>query len=254
MFNGFQNMSSKSSFLVGIVGGFLVLCTVGFFILLGIYLKTGFNGSTTADTVVKIPTGTANTNTNNTNTGTTNIKLADIKTTDHIRGGKDAKVTVIEFSDSECPYCKKFHTTMLEIMKAYGDKVRWVYKHAPLVTLHAKAPKEAEAMECAANIGGNTAFWKFTDRLFEITPSNDGLAFSKLAEIAKYAGIDVNKFNTCLNSGKYTNLVQTHLNEAQTAGLQGTPYSVVVGNGQKIPVSGAYSTIQMKTIIDSLLK
>jgi protein-disulfide isomerase len=248
-------MSSKSSFLVGIVGGFLVLCAIGFFILLGVYLKTGFKGSTnTASTVVKIPTTNTNTETGTTNTGTTDIKLADIKSTDHIRGGKDAKVTVIEFSDSECPFCKRFHTTMLEVMKSYGDKIRWVYKHAPLDSLHANARKEAEAMECAAEIGGNAGFWKFTDRLYEITPSNDGLAASQLPEIAKYAGIDVTKFNTCLSSGKHATAVQTQLNEAQAAGLQGTPYSVVVGNGQKIPVSGAYPASEMKTIIDSLLK
>ena len=90
--------------------------------------------------------------------------------------------------------------------------------------------------------------------MYEITTSNDGLDTSKLLEIAKYAGMDVTKFNTCLSSGKHSNLVQTQLNEAQAAGMQGTPYSVVVGNGQKIPVSGAYPIAEMKKIIDSLLK
>jgi len=255
-------MSSKSIFLFGLTGGFLVVCTIGFIVLLGLVLSKGALSSTKTGNINNQPSNVANLNQNNNKAAqvqpsdsndSSSIKLATIKSTDHIRGGKDAKVTIVEFSDSECPFCKRFHSTMLQVMKEYGDKVKWVYKHAPLDSLHQNARKESEAMECAAELGGNDGFWKYADRLYDITTSNDGLDASKLPEIAQYVGLDKSKFSKCLSSGKYANLVQIHLNEAQTAGMQGTPYSVIFSGDQKIPVSGAYPFSEIKKMIDSLL-
>lgn len=239
-------MSSKNIFILGLLGGFLLLCTIGFFILIGVVLKG--NKSNTNTNVV------ANTNTTQpTNQAAKTITLKDIKSTDHIRGGKDAKITIIEFSDTECPFCKRFHTTMLEVAKAYGNKIKWVYKHAPLDS-HPKAATEAEAAECAADLGGNVAFWKFLDRLYDITPSNNGLDLAKLPEIATFAGLDKTKFEACLKSGKHKQVVSGHLQEAVAAGMSGTPYSVLVSGDQKIPLEGAYSVENMKSIIDSVLE
>src|SRR3989344_453399 len=100
-------------------------------------------------------------------------EMSPITSTDHIRGNPDAPIKIVEYSDFECPFCKRFHETMQQVSAEYGDQVAWVYRHFPLDQLHSKARKEAVASECAAELGGNDAFWKFTDRFFELTPSND---------------------------------------------------------------------------------
>lgn len=112
----------------------------------------------------------------NTDKALENVK--PVTATDHILGDINAPVKVVLYSDLECPFCKSFHQTMQEIMKSsYGtDKqVAWVFRNFPLKQLHSKAPKEAEALECAAELGGNDAFWKFLDKINEVTPSNNKL-------------------------------------------------------------------------------
>ncbi len=88
-------------------------------------------------------------------------KMTPITSKDHIRGNPDAPVKIVEYSDTECPFCKRFHTTMKEVMDEYGKdgKVAWVYRHFPLDQLHSKARKEAVALECANEQGGNDKFW-----------------------------------------------------------------------------------------------
>ncbi|MES2223524.1 MAG: thioredoxin domain-containing protein [Patescibacteria group bacterium] len=97
---------------------------------------------------------------------------------DHIMGDTNAPVKVVLYSDLECPFCKSFHQTMQQIMaSSYGTnkQVAWVWRNFPLKQLHSKAPKEAEGAECAAELGGNDAFWKFIDKINEVTPSNNKL-------------------------------------------------------------------------------
>jgi len=89
-----------------------------------------------------------------------------------IVGNANAKISLIEYSDFECPFCKRFHATMQQVMAANGDNVRWVYRHFPLDSLHQKARTEALASECAGEQG---KFWEFTNSVFEVTPSNDGM-------------------------------------------------------------------------------
>ena len=118
------------------------------------------------------------------------VKPVNVK--DHILGRADAQVKIVEFSDLECPFCKRVHPTLKRIMEEYGEsgKVAWIYRHFPLDTLHKKARKEAQATECANELGGNKAFWAYTDKLFEITPSNDRLDLSLLPKIAEDIGVD----------------------------------------------------------------
>ena len=253
-----KGLSPKLTFIAGMGGGLLVIFAIGFFVMLGLVVNSDNVSAETCkvdfldDNVA--PTKVVNNPTPTPTPGNTKIALAEITSDDHIKGNPDAPITIVEFSDSECPFCRRFHNTMEEVMDEYGDKVRWVYKHAPLDSLHRKARKEAEAMECAYDQGGNDAFWKFTDRLYEITPSNDGLSVDELPKIAKFAGLNVGEFNNCLDSGKFSDKVQSQLNEAQNAGLRGTPYSVILTeDGQTIPVSGAYPFEQMKAMIDPLL-
>lgn len=174
---------------------------------------------------------------------------------DHIRGNPDAPVKIIEYSDAECPFCKLFHETMQQVVAEYGDQVAWVYRHYPLDQLHQKARSEAVAFECANELGGNDAFWKYTDRLFEVTPSNDGLDASELPKIAAYAGLDTSAFTKCLTSGKYDAHIESDLQNAIVTGGNGTPWSIIVAkSGEKYPVPGALPYEEMKKLIDEALK
>lgn len=86
--------------------------------------------------------------------------------TDHILGNKDALVSVIEYSDYQCPFCKNFHPTVKRALAEYGDDINWVYRHFPLETIHPEARPMAHAAECVADLKGNEAFWQFSDLLF----------------------------------------------------------------------------------------
>lgn len=181
--------------------------------------------------------------------------IAPVTSSDHIIGDPNAKVVIVEYSDTECPFCKIFHSTLQQIMTDYqGQSVAWVYRQFPISVLHSKAPKEAEATECAAELGGNEAFWNFTNKVFATTNSNDSLDPAQLPVIAQSVGLDVDKFNTCLSSGKYTNLINQDVAAAIKTGAQGTPYTVIISGDKQIPIVGAQDYATVKAAIDSLLK
>lgn len=183
------------------------------------------------------------------------IQIAPVTEKDHIRGAENAKVSLVEFSDTECPFCKRFHPTMKKIIEKYPDDVRWVYRHFPLDSLHSKARKEAEATECAAEFGGEEKFWAYLDRLFEITPSNDRLDLAELPNIASAVGLDRGKFEECLKSGRHAGRVAQQLADAAAAGGDGTPYTVLItAKGEKFPVSGALPFEKVSQIVDQALQ
>lgn len=161
---------------------------------------------------------------------------------DHIRGDINAPVKIVEFSDTECPYCKRFHETMIEALERYEGQVAWVYRHAPLDSLHSKARREAVATECAAQVGGNDGFWKYMDRLMEITPSNNQLDLALLPSIASDVGLDQSAFEACLADETFAQeKIQNQLEDAINSGMRGTPYSIVIApNGKKFVINGAY--------------
>jgi protein-disulfide isomerase len=183
---------------------------------------------------------------------TQNIRPIDAS--DHILGNPNAQLILVEYSDTECPYCKAFQTTLKQMMTDYGPsgQVAWVYRHFPL---HSKSEKEAEATECAGELGGPDKFWDYLNMIYDNTPSNDGLDPAQLPIFAKNVGLDVDAFNTCLASGKYADKVQADYNDAIASGGQGTPHSVLVSrDGAQTPIDGALPYAQLKTEIDSLLK
>ena len=189
--------------------------------------------------------------------GGSNIALRPVTDQDHILGDPDASVKILEFSDTECPFCKRFHPTMKQVLDEYGKNghVAWVYRHFPLDAIHPKARKEAEATECANELGGNDKFWAYLDRLFEVTPSNNNLDPKELPEIAAYVGLDKARFSQCLNSGKYAQHVADDLLDAQNSGGRGTPWSIIIApNGKKIPLSGAQPYPAVKQLIDLALQ
>ena len=180
-------------------------------------------------------------------------RVVDPKT-DIIFGKADAVVSVIEYSDFECPYCKQFADVPFQVIKDFPDQVNLVWRHFPLPFHDPMATKEAVAATCAAQQGGNDAFWAYTDRIYDVTPSNNGLDPIALPSIAKFVGLDVTKFNACLASGVYASHVASDLANAQATGGPGTPWSIIVtSSGKKTTVDGAEPYDTLKQMIDTAL-
>jgi protein-disulfide isomerase len=93
-------------------------------------------------------------------------ELAPVDESDWIRGSDDARITVIEYSDIDCPYCKQFHTAITNMMEDYRDDVRWVFRHMPIDALHPTAREKAETAECIGASAGAEKFWEYIDRIF----------------------------------------------------------------------------------------
>lgn len=145
---------------------------------------------------------------------------------DPILGEKNAKLTLVEFSDYECPFCKKAFTDIVsELKKDYIDtgKVRLVYKDLPL-PFHQNAAKEAEAAQCAKDQGGDTAYFKYHDKIFTNTTSGGtGISLDQLPTFAKEINLNVAQFQKCLDSGKFKAEIDKDLEEAKKVGASGTP-------------------------------
>jgi len=247
----FDAFSGQQMFIFGIVGGFLVVCTVGFFILLNMFLggggefgdvvKPGKNaalvqpsGGNGAAPAAPTPSGT--------------VEEVDRKS-DHIRGNEKAKYTLVEYSDFDCPFCQRFHETMKEVIKDRDD-VNWVYRHFPLTSLHRHAEVKAVASECAADQG---KFWEFADILFE----NQGAAPERLADFAKDAGVkDIGEFEKCLSDNKFAGDVTSDSNEARSVGGSGTPHTVLVDEDGNVltVVRGAQPLENVKSILEQAIK
>lgn len=180
--------------------------------------------------------------------------IKPISATDHVLGDPKAKIVIVEYSDIECPFCKQFHNTLHQLMNEYGTKgqLTWVFRHFPV---HQNSIKEGVAIECAAEVGGNEGFWKYADAIFAKTTSNNGLDLAQLPVLASQVGLNVDKFNACLTSGKYEKKIDQDRSDVIAAGAEGTPYSVIFANGERIPLTqGALPYNDMKTIIETILK
>jgi protein-disulfide isomerase len=185
----------------------------------------------------------------------TNFRPVD--STDHTLGSPNAAVQVIEYADLECPYCQQFETTMHQVMDYYGQsgQVSWTYRPFPLAQIHSKAPEEAQAAECAAEQGGNTAFFNYIDQIYKNSPLENGLDLTQLPVFAQNIGLNVTAFNTCLSSGKYAQKVQDSYNEAIKEGGTGTPFILITkaGSTDALVLEGAQPYDSMRAAIDQLL-
>ena len=174
----------------------------------------------------------------------------------NMNGSPSGEIVIETDGDLECPFCKNYHKTMQRIIDEFGKdgRVAWVYRHFPLVSLHPKAQREAEATECAGELGGNTLWWAYTDRIFEITPSNNGLDLDLLPEIAEEIGLDKAAFTECLESGRHREKVLEQLADAIASGGRGTPHSVFLVKGQEPAAqAGAISYENLKGLIEQTL-
>lgn len=181
-------------------------------------------------------------------------ELAPVTDADHIKGSPDAPIKIVEYSDFECPFCKRFHDTMNQIMEQYGNSgdVAWVYRHFPLDQLHSKARPVAVASECTNEQGGNETFWKFTDRYFALTKSNNQTDIQTvIPQIVSELGLDTTAFQSCFESGKYDEHIQADVQNAIDTGGRGTPWSIVIApNGKAFPLNGAQPLEAVKQLIE----
>lgn len=160
------------------------------------------------------------------------------------KGPANAPVTIIEFSDFQCPFCSRGKATMDQVVSTYGDKVRLVFRNFPL-SFHQNAEKAAEAAQCANEQG---KFWEYHDILF----ANQGaLAVENLKQYAVDLKLDTAKFNSCLDSGKYAAKIQTDISDGQAAGVRGTPAFYI--NGRSISGAQPFENFQ-KVIEEELAK
>lgn len=182
------------------------------------------------------------------------LDIRSITTADHIRGPFDAKITIVEYSDLECPFCKIFHQSMLQVMQEYPKDVRWVFRHAPIPQLHPNAPAISNAAECA---GAQGKFWEFTDVVFTGAPNSGGIVLTQIPEHAKTAGVsDIPAFEACVASNTFSEKIQADLADGLKSGPEqfGTPFNMIVtADGQKKQLGGGVPYSQLKAIIDPLL-
>jgi len=158
----------------------------------------------------------------------------DYSTSQH-KGAVNAKITLVEYTDFECPFCFKGFETIEQIVEAYGDEINLIYKNFPL-SFHANAQKAAEAAECA---GDQDMFWEMYETLFQ---NNDALAVDDLKAYADDMGLDTEQFNACLDNDEKAELVQQDLADGQSLGITGTPTFII--NGKKIVGAQPFEVIE----------
>ncbi len=177
---------------------------------------------------------------------------------DHILGNKNAQVALIEYTDLQCPFCRKFKPTIDQIMANYGDKLMYVPRHFPLASIHPYAQKMAEAAECAFKLGGDTKFWEFTNKLyadFDPTTGAQKYTDADLPGIAAGIGLNQAAVKSCIDSGEMTAKVNADYEDGLKWGVSGTPSSFVINlkTGAVKAISGALPYDQVKSAVDSVM-
>lgn len=180
--------------------------------------------------------------------------LDDLADDDPVLGNPDAPVTIVEFSDFQCPFCRKFYAqTLPQIKEQYikTGKVKFVYRDFPLTSIHDMAQKYAEASECADDQG---KFWQMHDKIFnEQEKLGSGTIFDfTVSDVKRWAGetgLNAVEFNRCLDSGKYAGEVEKDFRDGDAAGIDGTPGTFV----NKQLIKGAVPFAQFQAAIESEL-
>ncbi len=214
----------------------------------GLFMSGGTSSATPTSPVAAAPAPTQPT----TNTDA----VRPVEARDHVKGPADAPITIVEYSDFDCPFCARFHTSMNQLVSAPDAQVKWVYRHFPLEQLHPEAATVAHASECVAELAGNDAFWKFTDAYYAARGAGDATAHQTLiTRLATDAGVSAAPFGECMESGRHTEVVQNDLNNAVETGGRGTPWSILIGpTGKTYPINGALTAPQVQQLITLALE
>ena len=160
-----------------------------------------------------------------------------------VKGNPDAPVTIVEFADFQCPFCKRTEATLNELLRKYNGQVKLAYRDFPLSQIHEHAEKAAEASHCALAQG---KYWEMHDAMFADQAKLDE---SSLVKTSASLGLDQNAFESCLKSGKFKAAVQQDAESGAQAGVNATPVFFI--NGESL--NGAQAEEQFTTIIDRQL-
>jgi protein-disulfide isomerase len=242
--------NEKNNFFLGLAVGIAAMSLIGMVLMgMGGFKKTDSEFTSKDDKTVVANNDDSNNNptptpsANNDNTAPAAKADIAVASDDRIRGNKNAPVTIIEFSDLQCPFCVQFHKTMQQVMTDYPDKVRWVFKHFPLSQIHPYATNAAIASECA---GDQNKFWEYVDAIYaDQSKLNDDF----ITQTATDLKLNMTKFNSCLSTKKYASKVEADQALGSKNGINGTPGSFI--NGE--PLKGAYPYETVKAMIDKAL-
>jgi protein-disulfide isomerase len=244
--NIFDNMPAKQAFWIGFVTAILSIGTLGFVVLGSCMLNGGCSiqnvedqdDDVLADELVKDEAQVAPT------------ILAGVPTvteSDHMLGDKNAPITIITYTDFQCPYCGRFNPTMEQVLEEYNGQVRWVQRDFPL-SFHANAKSAANAAECAGEQG---KYWEYGDKLFE---NQSSFSEDYYIELAKGLGLNEKSFTECVQSDKYASAIEAETQAGAAAGVSGTPGSFIIDQqGNATPIKGALPFETIAGALDGML-
>jgi len=178
------------------------------------------------------------------------VHVAPPSASDHLIGSPTAPIVLVEYSDFQCPYCSMIYPTLQKIVNESNGGIAWVYREFPLASIHPQANPAANAAECIAAQLGNTGFWKYADAIFG---DQSKLTSSYSASLAKQFGADPAKYAACIAASTYQSKIDADTAEAEAAGGQGTPFTIIVNTktGKQTPVSGALPYAQLVAAINA---
>jgi len=188
-----------------------------------------------------------------------------IDSSDYVEGSTKNDVFVVEYSDTECPYCILASPTLKQLRQEYGDRIAFVYRHFPLTQIHPNARDESRAITCAGIVGGTKKYYEYVDALFgyklplqtQTNPSPQLPAAGK-EDLAKGIGLDATQFSACMSNNLAGDIVDASTTDGIAAGVDGTPMTFVLVKNRKgydivATVSGAQSYDYFKAAVDEAL-
>jgi len=185
----------------------------------------------------------------NTGASTRRTEVPAVDDDDHVQGPSDARYTLIEYSDYECPYCARLHNEVLPALRErYGDDLRVVYRHRPLSMHEPQASRSAAAAECVAALGGDDAFWAFTDALYAQPDNRD------LVAVGEQVGVDREALDGCIDDERFADEVAADNRAAQQLNVRGTPTLFVrpTGAREATRLNGAQPAARIAQVLDRL--
>jgi protein-disulfide isomerase len=222
--------SPKTMFILGLASGIGAMALVALVCILALLLNgtaVNFGGKTDDQKLAANNAPTANNQQpTDPNPTPTAGPLPEVTKADHIKGKDSAKVTIIEYSDFQCPFCQRHEATIEQAMKDFPNDVRVVYRQFPLTSLHPFAQKAAEASECAARQG---KFWEMHQQLFALGESPAGLSIDGMKKAAADLKLNTNDFNKCLDNDETKDVVDQQAQAGSVAGVTGTPANFING-------------------------
>lgn len=177
------------------------------------------------------------------------VKISTPSPADHIRGSLTAPITLVEYSDFQCPYCRMVYPTLKKIVDESGGQIAWIHRNFPLESIHPEAKPAALAAECIAEELGNDAFWKFADTVYA---NQSTMSSTFYTQLAAQLGANASRFASCVSTKKHEAKINAEAADAQKNGGTGTPFTIVIGKGIQVPVSGALPYEQFIAVINAI--